>query len=150
VLGPPGVPVYCGVEEIFAIAHRFVLTDLKAKAIKFFSETCSVENIVERVFSNFGLIYSEIAEVCGLFFLSNWNSIRERQELDSYFEDLENDNSPRLAKVSKRFRELMKGVQQPSLPLNGRGLRCKLRWHLPYVHILKPAGLTLQYNFFFE
>lgn len=116
VIGPPGIPVYCDAEEIFAIAHRFVLPELKMKAITFFSRTCDVENIVERVFSDFGLVYEEIAKVYGWYFLSNWNNIRKRKELDSYFEELENDNSPRLVKVSKRFRDLMKDTQELPQP----------------------------------
>ena len=116
VIGPPGIPVYCDAEDIFAIAHRFVRPELKTKAIAFFSKTCDVENIVERVFSDFGLIYDEIAEVYGRYFLCNWIHIRKRKELDSYFEELENNNSPRLIKVSKRFRELMKDRQPPPQP----------------------------------
>lgn len=111
LVGPSNVPSYCDAEEIFAIAHRYHIAQLKQKALIFLRDTCNAENIVQRVFSELAILYDEVGEIYGTFFQRHWNEIRERKELDRYLESLEKNNSPRIWEVCKRLGKLVKGLK---------------------------------------
>jgi hypothetical protein len=108
LIGPPSVPAYCDAEEIFAIAHRYDLQELKEKVLIFLRDTCKIENIVGRVFSEFAILYDEVGELYEAYFRRHWDEIRQGHELDWFFDALERENSPRIWKVCKRFAKLMK------------------------------------------
>ena len=106
VLGMPA----CDVEDLFAIAHRFEIPKLREKALDFLVETCTVENIVPRVFGKFALTYDEVSAAYGKVFYRYWNAVKNTKAFDEFFEALEEGEEDRRITVNRMFRDLIKAL----------------------------------------
>jgi hypothetical protein len=69
-------PNVCDAEDIFALAHRLDLEDLKGKALEFLGRSCTPRNITSRVFSQSASLYDEVGKVYDEYFKRNWATIQ--------------------------------------------------------------------------
>jgi hypothetical protein len=106
-----GTPKTCDAEDIYALAHRLDLENLKVKALGFLKQTCNCRNITERIFSKFTALYPEVDIVYSQFFQNHWQEICETSEFAKYFRNLEDEcDCVETHRNFRRFRELMKGA----------------------------------------
>jgi spore coat polysaccharide biosynthesis protein SpsF (cytidylyltransferase family) len=56
-------PNIADAEDIFALAHRLDLEDLKQKALEFLGRSCTLRNIMSRVFTQSPSLYDEVGKV---------------------------------------------------------------------------------------
>ena len=103
-------PRLCSAEDIYAIADRMMLEDLKRKAFRFLKITCTVENITARAMSKFARVHEEVGEMYAEFYRENWGEVRScpahSQFLSSQLEDDEMDNTE-LREMFKRYQRVM-------------------------------------------
>lgn len=81
-LTPPFDP-----EEAYRVGD--ILGPLKEKALEFLVATSDDTNIISRVFGVYALKYEEIGKHYEAPFYANWNTIRKRDEIKQYFQELE-------------------------------------------------------------
>ena len=62
------IPRLCGTEDIYGIANKMFLDDLKLKALDFINFNCTVENITHRLFSKFAYLYKDVGEMYADYF----------------------------------------------------------------------------------
>jgi len=104
----------CNAEDVYAIADRFQLNELKHKALTFLIETCCATNIVSRVFGEFAFQYEEVGRSYETIFLRLWNKIRETDDLSNFLLVLEeSEDRGRAVIANRRCWELMKGLRSP-------------------------------------
>lgn len=92
---------------IYSAADRYLLTDLKKKALSFFQTTINVKNITSRVFDQELSLHSEMDTLCTAFFKSRVEDIMATTEYDAFFVELENTSLERRAWVNAKFRDLV-------------------------------------------
>lgn len=101
-------PRLCAAEDIYAMADRLLLDELKSKAFNFLKFTCSVENIAARTFSKFSTLYKEIGDIYAAYFRENWKQVKSSKGYEEFFEAMETEaDSDNLAKLLKRYRWVM-------------------------------------------
>lgn len=88
---PSELPEVCDVEEVYSVADRFILPDLKKKVLNYLSTHCDVEEFFFRVMTAEGhhkvaadLMYEE-------YCLENWDKIRSSQSLGSLLQKHDDD-----------------------------------------------------------
>jgi len=81
-----GFPKLCPAEDIYEIADRLLLTDLKTKAFNFLRQTCTVGNITERRFGKLAWLHKDLGDMYGEFYRNNWAEIRKSGENEEFFE----------------------------------------------------------------
>ena len=108
------LPRICPASEIYALAHRFDLDNLQAKALGFLEKTCTVGNATHRTFSKFAFVYDDVGKVYNDYFMKKWKKIRNTSSFEEYFSALEDEQDhEETARVFKTFRMLMKGADFP-------------------------------------
>jgi hypothetical protein len=106
------LPRICPTEDIYALAHRFDLDSLQAKALGFLEKTCTLGNATQRTFSKFASLYDEVGEVYNDYFMAKWKNIRKTPSFEEYFSTLEDEEDhEETARVFKAFRMLMKRAE---------------------------------------
>jgi hypothetical protein len=101
-------PRLCETEDIYGIADRMFLDDLKLKAHKFIELTCSFENITQRLFSSFAYLHKDIGSMYALYFRKHFGAIEKTMEYRRFFEELEAEGDlGEIARVFSRYREVM-------------------------------------------
>lgn len=85
----PKHPNRSNVEDIYAIADRMLLDDLKLRAGNFLYHSCTIENIMDRLASP--TVRPDVAQIYQEYFLNNFKSIEQH---------------------SKRFKELLNDQEQ--------------------------------------
>jgi hypothetical protein len=104
-----GAPNPCPAEELYSIADRLFLSDLKLKAINFLQLTCSPENITFRVLGKFAFLHDDIRKVYEEYFRENWHLIKHTSEHHEFFaERLEEEDVGELVRIIRCFRSIMK------------------------------------------
>lgn len=81
------LPKLCATEDIYQIADRLFLSELKAKALNFLANTCSVQNITSRMLSEFTFLHEDVQDRYVDYFLKNWKVIRATEDLRRLFTD---------------------------------------------------------------
>jgi hypothetical protein len=111
-----GSPKIYDAEDVYILAHRLDLDDLKAKALSFLKLSCITKNITSRVLDKCAAVYDELDAIYTDYFRKNWSEIHETDEFQEYFVDLEeNGDVKETNRVFKKFRELIKGTTFPPL-----------------------------------
>jgi hypothetical protein len=72
-----GVMPECDAEAAYAIADRFQLEGLKAKARAFLLDTCRITNMVPRILGDFAFQYEELGRSYEPIFFRLWNQVRD-------------------------------------------------------------------------
>ena len=103
----PGMPDYCHPEEVYAIAHEYELEGLQQKALNFLRDTCTIENIVDRLFGKAALVYEDVGKVYEEFVLRHWDEIKNNKKWTEYFHGFENEDSMKIKLVLDRLLKLM-------------------------------------------
>jgi hypothetical protein len=104
-----GAPNPCSAEELYSIADRLLLTDLKLKAIDFLRLTCSPENITSRILSKFAYLHDDIRKAYEGYFQDNWHLIKHTSEYHDFFaERLLEEDIEELVRIIRFFRDIMK------------------------------------------
>ena len=99
-------------EEIFALAHRLDLVDLKKITLAFLGRTCTVGNITSRVFSQFASLYEEVGQIYEEYFRKEWLQIQKSSEFKEYFLLMEGDNdSQEIIRIFRKFREFVQDAR---------------------------------------
>ena len=108
-------PRPCDAEEVYALAHRLELEDLKVKALSFLKLSCNPRNIISRVLGKYASVYDEMGCVYSEYLRKNWTRIRNTAEFEAYFADLAETGDPEeIIRSYDRFRELMKDAAFPN------------------------------------
>lgn len=104
-------PKLCSTEDIYMIADRMQLEELKEKALQFLKLSCTPENITSRIMSKFSELHKEVEKIYGEYFRTNWDLIKNKEEFKKFFtdenEDLQ-DNLKEVMRVMTKLLELMK------------------------------------------
>jgi|SRR5271170_3497518 len=109
--GTPGMPS-CEAEKLFAIAHRLDMSKLMEKALNFLIETCTIENVMARVFGEFALTHDElVGPSYTIMFHRYWPRVKASKEFEEYFLAIEEEDQDRGVAVNRRFRELMRSYR---------------------------------------
>jgi hypothetical protein len=103
-------PNVCDAEDIFALAHRLDLEDLKKKALEFLGRSCTLRNITSRVFGQSASLYDEVGKVYEDYFKGNWAMIRDSAEFKNYIPLLEESDPAEITRIFRRFRELFQNA----------------------------------------
>jgi len=107
----PGMPS-CEAEKLFAIAHRLDMSKLMEKALNFLIETCTIENVMARVFGEFALTHDElVGPSYTIMFHRYWPRVKASKEFEEYFLAIEEEDQDRGVAVNRRFRELMRSYR---------------------------------------
>lgn len=108
-MGPVGLGRrLCDAEDIYAIADRMFLNDLRLKALDFLSRTCTVENITGRLFGNFADLHKDVKETYAVYFQGNFRNIKESIEHQRFFEKLEAEGDwDEIVRVFNQYRKVM-------------------------------------------
>lgn len=102
-------PNPCSAEDIYIIADRLFLSDLKLKAIDFLRLTCSPENITSRVLGKFAFLHDDIRKVYEEYFRENWHLIKHTIEHNEFFaERLAEEDVGELVRIIRYFHDIMK------------------------------------------
>jgi hypothetical protein len=97
-------------EEIYEIADRLLLDDLKKKSYEFLERTCSTRNITRRYFGKFAALYPGLKEIYGQFFRYNWRWIKRTPEYDEYFKELQGgEHEEDMSQVVMSLKDLLDG-----------------------------------------
>jgi hypothetical protein len=97
-------------QDIFALAHRLDLEDLKRKALKFLEGSCTLRNITSRVFSQPASLYDEVGKVYDEYFTRNWATIQNSAEFKENMSLIEESEPTEILRVFRRFREIFQGA----------------------------------------
>jgi hypothetical protein len=101
-------PVTMDAEGLYATASRLHLDSLAKKAFHFLQATTDVRNISSRVFGRFAAVYADVGKFYDEFFLRNWEQVKRTEDLEQYFDSLE-ENYEEHIRVNKKFRKMIKG-----------------------------------------
>jgi len=82
-------PKLCSAEDIYAIADRLLLDDLKRKALDFLEQTCTGENIVARTFGELASLYPEVRVMYAKRFFKNKDVVNDPEEVRKFFAALQ-------------------------------------------------------------
>jgi hypothetical protein len=85
----PSTPKLCSAEDIYALADKMLLQSLKDKALDFLKETCTVENIISRLFSKFARSHADVEAVYMAYFMSQWAEVKNHPSYTEYKKQLE-------------------------------------------------------------
>jgi hypothetical protein len=88
---PPTFPNLCTTEDIYQIADRLFLTELKRKALDFLTSTCTIENITSRILSKFAFLHEDVGDRYVDYFRKNWDAVKEADEFNNFFTDMNGD-----------------------------------------------------------
>lgn len=91
LLTPPTLPNLCTTEDIYQIADRLLLTELKHKALDFLASTCTIENITSRVLSKFAYLHEDVEDRYMEYFQKNWDIVKETEEFNKSFINMNGD-----------------------------------------------------------
>ena len=107
----PGVthlPKLCAAEDIYAMADRLLLDELKSKAFNFLRFTCSVENITLRTMSQFAMLYKEVGDMYAAYYRKNWKQVRTASTHEEFFTVRESEGDIEdIIKLLRRYRVVM-------------------------------------------
>jgi hypothetical protein len=104
----------CDAEAAYAIADRFQLEGLKAKARAFLLDTCCIINIVPRILGEFAFEYEELGRSYENIFFRLWDQVRDTDKLSKFLLSLEeSDDRGKASRANQRVWELMKGLRSP-------------------------------------
>ena len=107
-------PKVCDAEDVYALAHRLDLMDLKTTVLGFLSRSCNPRNITSRVFSRFAYLYDEAGQVYDRYFKNVWRQIRKSKEFKEFFVATEEgNNSKEIIRIFQKFRELVQEAKFP-------------------------------------
>jgi hypothetical protein len=108
---PGPLPPLCDAEDVYALAHRLDLADLKSKTLHFMKLSCTKRNITERSLSSFAALYDQVGAIYDEYFKANWQEVFKTDEFEKYFEELADEGDAKeTSRVFKKFRELFKGA----------------------------------------
>jgi hypothetical protein len=102
-------PKLCAAEDIYMMADRMFLSELKNKALNFLKLSCTTDNIATRVMSKFSELHQEVLESYAEYFRKNWDRLKGTKEFDQLF-DVVNDDLDEVLRINSRFRKLMQGA----------------------------------------
>ena len=106
------LPKLCSAKKIYQLAHRLEMIDLQEKAVDFFKETCTLENIASRVFGEFAYVYKDVKKAYAKYFKKNWKEINKASEFIDYMKNLEEAGDfAEMTYAFRQFRKLMKGAE---------------------------------------
>jgi hypothetical protein len=105
-----GQPNVCDGEEVFALAHRLDLEDLKKKALEFLGRSCTLRNITSRVFNQSACLYDEVAKVYDEYFKRNWATIRNSAEFKNHMSLMEESDPAEMLRIFKRYHEIFQNA----------------------------------------
>lgn len=102
------LPKLCAAEDIYAMADRLLLDELKIKAFNFLKLTCSVENITSRTMSKFSMLYKEVGDMYAAYYREKWKQVRTASAHQEFFteSELECDIKEIIA-LLRRYRVVM-------------------------------------------
>jgi len=106
-------PKLCAAEDIYAVADMMLLDDLKSKALDFLLLTCTVENITERVLSDFAHTFKDVKDRYLKWFGDRWTEVRDSQVYNTLFNGLESSeeyDKEQVAELFRRYREVMRAA----------------------------------------
>ena len=103
------IPMTSDAEGVYAIARRLLLDHLSKKAFHFLQSTCTIHNITKRVFSNFAAAHEEVGRFYDGWFLERWNEVKNTEEFEDYFEEMEG-NPGDYIRVNRKLRKMIKGL----------------------------------------
>jgi hypothetical protein len=102
------LPKLCAAEDIYAMADRLLLDDLKKKAFDFLELTCTVENITARLFGRFAMLYKEVGNMYAEYYHKNWNQVKHGPMHKAFFEKRGSEgDATEIIEVFRRYREVM-------------------------------------------
>jgi hypothetical protein len=101
------LPKLSPAEDIYAMADRLLLDELKAKAFDFLDRTCTVENITARIFSKFSMLYKEIGDIYVTYFCNNWEQVKTAKAYEEFFVEKEEADTNDFIEFFRRYRVLM-------------------------------------------
>lgn len=103
-----GFPKLCAAEDIYAMADRFFLDELKEKAFNFLDVTCTVTNITAGALSKFARTYKEVGDMYSAFCRKNWKQVKSSTTHVEVFAKKESEGDmDELIDVFKRYRGIM-------------------------------------------
>lgn len=102
------LPKLCPAEDIYAMADRLLVDDLKKKAFDFLKLTCSAENITARTMSKFARLYKEVGDMYATYYRENWEQVRSASAHEEFFTEIELEGDIKeLIGILKRYRVIM-------------------------------------------
>jgi hypothetical protein len=101
------VPPTTDAEGVYAIADRLLLEPLASKALHFLESTCNARNITARAFGKFGYLHDAIGQMYDAFFMDHWDLVKQTNQFDEFFQELEEDN-PEYVRANTKFRKMIK------------------------------------------
>jgi hypothetical protein len=101
-------PGLCAAEDIYAIADRLLLNDLKDKALEFLFSSRTVEDITSHLFSPFALLHKPVGAKYAYMFRKNWNGVKKTMAYRQFVENMEGDMD-----YVRRFLEVMDDTKFP-------------------------------------
>ena len=105
---PSDRPKLCDAEEIYAMADRLLLDDLKTKAFEFLKLTCDIRNITRRAMGKYATIYPDLGEMYAAYYRKNLAEVRSTKEHDEFFAERESEpDATELVQLIRRYREIM-------------------------------------------
>ena len=107
---PSILPKLCPVEDIYMVADRMLLGELKQKAFKFLELSCTPDNITSRLMSKFAELHDEVATVYQTYFRQNWDRIKNTEEFEQTFVELKDVEPQESWRIHAKFREMMKSA----------------------------------------
>lgn len=92
-------PYLCEAEEIYAIADRLLLSDLKALSLDFLSRSCTTENIVTRLFGPLSLEHDKVRAIYTDFSFLHTEEFFREEALQGFIEKLKEEDDVELLKI---------------------------------------------------
>ena len=102
------LPKLCPAEDIYAMADRLLLDDLKKKAFDFLKLTCSVENITARTMSKFARLYKDVGDMYATYYRMNWKQVKTTAAHREFFAERDSEGDVKeIIALLKRYRVVM-------------------------------------------
>jgi BTB/POZ domain len=108
----PNDPKPCDVQKIYSVAEKLFLERLRQKCLAFLKETCTVENITDRLMGDAAKDSAELSEMYQQYFQAKWSEISGSRAHKEAMKDLRADAYDRdeASEFEDRFDEIMKGL----------------------------------------
>jgi hypothetical protein len=99
----PKLPQPCDVEDIYEVASKLSLEDLRRKSFDFLKTTCSVDNICHRVAGATAGDFPELAKVYEEFVTEHREEILASSAYDQFEEKGKKSERRKLRQILKRL-----------------------------------------------
>ena len=102
-------PMWCDPQDVYHIADRLAMDDLKEKALIFLKWSTDNNTVTPRFMSAAAENHDEVYDVYGDYITENWQEVKKTQAYRQYFDDLyaREDDRDRLKRVIRRLCELL-------------------------------------------